>query len=101
MSARRPPPRRPLGWRPYVKRTPTDPFYQSIAWRCTRQAILRRDCYRCTWVEDGQRCTARAVVVDHIVARSAGGAPLDPANLRGLCRQHDAGRHAEQGGIAP
>ena len=95
----RPPLHRPLGWRPYVKRTPTDAFYRSIGWRCTRQAILRRDCYRCTWVEDGQRCTARAVVVDHIVPRSVDQSlELDASNLRGLCRLHDARRHSEKGG---
>lgn len=85
-----------------LRRHAVDGFYRTIGWRATRSAILRRDCYRCTWtLPDGTRCPARAVVVDHILARSAGGPALDPANLRSLCRQHDAGRHAEQGGFAP
>jgi 5-methylcytosine-specific restriction endonuclease McrA len=93
-----PPKHRPLGWQPSSRRGSADPFYQSRAWREFRVLILERDRYQCTWVENGQRCTRRAVVVDHSVARRDGGADLDPSNCRSLCRQHDNQRHGEKGG---
>lgn len=76
----------------------TDPFYLSAPWRAVRGVVLERDGYRCTWLEAGVRCVERAAVVDHIVTRSDGGAPLDPSNCRSLCRLHDAQRHREKGG---
>jgi 5-methylcytosine-specific restriction protein A len=91
-----PPRHRPPGWRPPLKRA--DPFYQGTPWRRFRGFILERDGYQCTWVEHGQRCTRRAVVVDHVIARRDGGADLDPNNARSLCRGHDARRHSEKGG---
>ena len=93
-----PPRHRPAGWRPASRSSSNDPFYQSQAWRSFRPLILERDGYRCTWIENGERCPRRAPVVDHIVARRDGGADLDPANCRSLCRQHDAERHRDKGG---
>ncbi len=51
-------------------------------WRDLRKACLVRDGYRCIV------CGERAVVVDHIVSRKAGGQDT-LSNLRSLCRQHD------------
>lgn len=49
-------------------------------WRGVRDAALRREpmCRECGF--------RRAVMVDHILAVRAGGARLDPRNLRPLCR---------------
>lgn len=60
---------------------PGDPFYYSPAWRRVRSAALQRDRFRCT----APRCGQPASHVDHVLARAAGGAPLDLANLRSLC----------------
>lgn len=49
-----------------------------------RAARLRIDGGRCVI------CGQRAVVVDHVVSRRAGGADA-LANLRSLCRAHDNG----------
>lgn len=53
-----------------------------------RQAILKRDGYRCTWHDEhGNRCPARAVIVDHVVNVAEGG--TDTAdNKAGLCAPH-------------
>jgi 5-methylcytosine-specific restriction endonuclease McrA len=60
-----------------------DPYYQTPAWKALRSAALRRDGFQC--VIEG--CDARAVVVDHIKQRDAGGADALP-NLRSLCQRH-------------
>lgn len=61
-----------------------DPYYKTRAWQLLREAALRRDLYTC--VVPG--CGQQAQVVDHVVARRAGGADhLD--NLRSLCKEHD------------
>jgi 5-methylcytosine-specific restriction endonuclease McrA len=59
-----------------------DPFYDTQAWRNLRQAVKLRDGWRCT------NCGRQAALldVDHIVPIGRGGAPLDPTNLRTLCR---------------
>ncbi|SFD14156.1 HNH endonuclease [Streptomyces aidingensis] len=61
-------------------------------WKTLRQEILNRDQHRCTWIDDGQRCTARGTDVDHI------GNPNDhtPDNLRTLCGPHHRRRTALQ-----
>lgn len=59
---------------------------QRIPERIRRQ-VLARDSHRCTHLEHGTRCTARAVEIDHVVPRHQGGTD-DPANLTSLCRPH-------------
>lgn len=65
---------------------PQNPFYNSKPWRDLRAAVLKRrpNCEVCTLIG----LTVRAVEVDHILAINAGGKPLDPANVRALCRKH-------------
>jgi len=61
----------------------TDPFYNLHAWKTLREAVKRRDGYRCTV------CGTAAIPldVDHIqpFARRPDLA-LDPSNLRTICR---------------
>lgn len=71
----------------------TDPFYRSPAWRRLRAARLRLDRHTC--VVPG--CGQRAVVVDHVISRRAGGADALP-NLRSLCRYHDNALKENPGG---
>jgi 5-methylcytosine-specific restriction enzyme A len=53
-----------------------------------RQAVLKRDGHRCTWHDEhGHRCSARATVVDHVVAMADGGTD-DRANKASLCGPH-------------
>ena len=61
-----------------------DSFYRSTAWRALVAAVRRRSGGRC----EVRGCNAPGKVVDHVVARRAGGSDtLD--NLRHLCRLHD------------
>jgi 5-methylcytosine-specific restriction enzyme A len=62
----------------------THPFYLSKAWRRLRAARLRMDAHTCTV----PGCKARAIIVDHIQPRLAGGSDAI-WNLRSLCREHD------------
>ena len=71
----------------YSPPMPQDPFYASPAWRSVRAAVLTAQ-PRCAV----PGCPAAARHVDHIVARAAGGAALDPANLRGLCHPHHSSK---------
>lgn len=74
---------RPPQWRPPTRKI-ADRYYSSPSWKTLRASCLRRDNHTC--VVEG--CGQRAIVADHIVARSAGG--LDSiSNLRSLCRLHD------------
>ena len=59
-------------------------------WRKTRDRILRRDGYRCTYTdEDGNRCPERdRLHVDHVFPVSLGGGD-EPENLRVLCQAHN------------
>ena len=59
-------------------------------WRKVRDRILRRDGYRCTYIDgDGNRCQARdRLHVDHVIPVSAGGTDT-PTNLRVLCEWHN------------
>lgn len=65
-------------------------YYRSPHWRALREFVMRRDGGRC-WVLG---CTARARVVDHIVARDpfADGPTVRdvPENLRSACLSHDS-----------
>jgi 5-methylcytosine-specific restriction endonuclease McrA len=93
----RPPIHRPPGWRPHPKRPEVQQrFYGTAEWKRLREAALRRDGFRCTWIDHGIRCLRPAVVVDHIVERTDGGADT-LENLRSLCRDHDAIRHRDKG----
>lgn len=66
-------------------------------WELIKRRIKRRDGYRCTWVdEDGQRCTALATDVDHIVR----GDDHSDANLRALCGPHHASKSGQEGNAA-
>lgn len=55
-----------------------DPFYQSSAWRKTRNAFISVN-PRCV------KCGDKAVVADHIVRIKDGGSPLDWSNLQPMC----------------
>jgi hypothetical protein len=70
----------------------TDAYYRSPAWLALRAAALARDGGRC--VVPG--CGQRAVVVDHITGRRAGGGDT-LSNLRSLCRAHD--NQAKEGAL--
>jgi 5-methylcytosine-specific restriction protein A len=65
---------------------PHDAFYNSKPWKDARATQLRLEphCRVCAML--GIRTPAREV--DHILAIEAGGHPLNPANLRSLCRKH-------------
>ena len=62
---------------------PGDPFYASPAWRSFRDRYLR-PLPQCST----PGCPALATHVDHIVPRSRGGAPFDPANCQPFCAAH-------------
>jgi 5-methylcytosine-specific restriction endonuclease McrA len=61
-----------------------NPYLLTPEWKALREYCLERDDYTCTV----PHCGGPAFVVDHIVARNAGG-PDHPDNLRSLCKQHD------------
>ena len=65
-------------------------------WPAIRARILKRDDYRCTWVDYGKRCDGEANQVDHIQR----GDNHDPSNLRALCAWHHARKTGSEGGIA-
>jgi HNH endonuclease len=77
-------PKRPPQFRPATYRPPAakvaDPYYASTPWRELRAKRLAMDNHTC--VVEG--CGQRAIVADHIVSRSAGGAD-SITNLRSLC----------------
>lgn len=59
------------------------------AWRTIREQILTLDAYTCRF------CGQPATEVDHIRLVADGG--IDhPSNLRSLCHEHHAARHAER-----
>jgi 5-methylcytosine-specific restriction endonuclease McrA len=59
-------------------------------WQRTRVCVLDRDGHTCQIAGPG--CTIVATTVDHVVARSDGGAVFDPANLRAACQHCNASR---------
>lgn len=59
-------------------------------WRKVRLVILDRDGRRCQI--RSKKCTGVATQVDHIVPILAGGARLDPSNLRAACKPCNVGR---------
>lgn len=64
-------------------------------WRAVRAEFLRAFPKCCH-----PSCTEPATEVDHIMPISAGGARLDPANLRPLCKRHHSQRTAREHGFA-
>lgn len=74
--------------------------HEPPGWRTQiRPRILARDGHRCTWVEDGRRCTARAADVDHIVNVASGGTHAD-SNLASLCAWHHGRKSSAEGNAA-
>jgi len=59
------------------------------SWRRLRAIVLARDGHRC------RVCGQPAAEVDHIIRVIDGGTD-HPSNLRSLCREHHAARHAER-----
>lgn len=53
-------------------------------WRTIVKRIHKRDGYRCTWIEDGQRCTAPSTDVDHRIPND----DHSDENLQALCNTH-------------
>jgi 5-methylcytosine-specific restriction endonuclease McrA len=64
-------------------------------WQRVRRMILVRDSFVCQIRDPG--CTRVATTVDHIVELAAGGARLDPGNLRAACRRCNSSRGAAFG----
>lgn len=58
--------------------------------------IKARDSYRCTWHDNGQRCTGPADEVDHIERGNC----HEPWNLRSLCRYHHRRKTSAEGNAA-
>ena len=58
----------------------------------TRDRVLERDGYRCSFVSQaGERCACRVdLEIDHIVPVGRGGSSAE-SNLRTLCRAHNLG----------
>jgi hypothetical protein len=83
----RPPIHKPMPWRkPEPKKA--DPFYKSPAWVKLRGEVLAERGYRCAH----PGCQEKACVVDHVIPRKQGGAPLNRHNLQIFCRSHDRRR---------
>lgn len=61
------------------------------AWRRVRARVLDRDGWACQIKAPG--CTIVATTVDHVTARSDGGAVFDPGNLRAACADCNYSRH--------
>jgi 5-methylcytosine-specific restriction enzyme A len=64
------------------------------AWRSVRADFLRAFPMCCR-----SGCAEPATEVDHIVSIANGGARLDPANLRPLCKRHHSQRTAREQGF--
>lgn len=65
-------------------------------WPAIRRRILARDGWRCTWHDEGGRCTAPAGQVDHVHP----GDNHDDANLAALCDMHHRAKSAREGNAA-
>ncbi len=65
-------------------------------WKTIRRRILDRDNYRCTWVDNGNRCTQVANQVDHMGDRS----DHRDSVLRSLCAWHHGKVSSAQGNAA-
>lgn len=62
-------------------------------WQQVRKQILAE---RCVCEIRGPKCTGIATEVDHIVPVDAGGARLDPVNLRPACKNCNSGRASSE-----
>jgi hypothetical protein len=89
-------PGRQTGWAPDPTSRRTSP--RPIGWKKIRLAILGRDGYRCTWIDEatGLRCEAQATDVDHIGDND----DHSEANLRSLCGWHHDKRTGAQASAA-
>lgn len=78
----------PGGWKDSDRRErlPTD-------WPSIRKRVLRRDGYRCTEVENGVRCVAKATDVDHVRP----GDDHRESNLTSLCGDHHQAKSSREG----
>jgi 5-methylcytosine-specific restriction endonuclease McrA len=65
-------------------------------WRALRRRVLAEEP-----VCQVPGCGRLSTEVDHIVPLAAGGAPLDRANLQGLCQRHNASKGASVNGVPP
>ena len=70
---------------------PKDRFYSSHAWRTLRAKVLsawvRENGWLCPgWRKPPHQVEPGALVLDHVIPRSRGGAALDRRNLSPLCR---------------
>lgn len=75
---------------PEHERSRHNPVYDSPAWRRLRARLLmthvRRHGWTCPGMDGHEPHESRDLTVDHILGLARGGAPLDVANLRVLCR---------------
>jgi 5-methylcytosine-specific restriction endonuclease McrA len=91
-----------------------NPFYSTREWQHLSTRVIAAHVGEFGWVcpgddPDHRAHPSRSLTVDHIVTLSAGGAPLDRANLRVLCRSRNSelgartGNALRQGGggVAP
>jgi 5-methylcytosine-specific restriction protein A len=62
-------------------------------WPAIRRRIFERDGWRCTEVEDGERCVRAATDCDHVGDKHDHG----EANLTSLCGPHHDAKSAQQG----
>ncbi len=72
-----------------------DPWYQSKAWKQTKQIAeteVPKLCPMC--LEEGVK--KEGTVLDHIIQRKLGGSDTDMTNFRWLCKHHDAVNQARQ-----
>jgi 5-methylcytosine-specific restriction endonuclease McrA len=74
----------PSGRTPYCSRRCRWRFHGHYFWDSARSFVLLRDRYTCQAC--GVRRRARELEVDHLVEIARGGAALDYANLRTVCR---------------
>jgi 5-methylcytosine-specific restriction protein A len=79
-------------------RSPSSHVTATAAWRKVRAQVLKRDRNRCQIREPG--CTIEATQVDKIVNLAAGGAPLDPRNLRAACAHCNARKAQREATVA-
>lgn len=82
----------PGGWAGSARREQLPHNWQSEI----RPRILRRDEYRCTWVDNGARCIEQATDVDHIGDRH----DHRDQNLASLCGWHHLRKSSAEGNAA-
>jgi hypothetical protein len=82
----------PGGWVGSNRRAELPPEWEPVI----RPRILKRDEYRCRWIDNGQRCTQPATDVDHKGDKH----DHSDRNLRALCAWHHGKRTSEQGNAA-